>query len=170
MEVHGSESHGFLVWVISVADLYALLSGSGNGGFAEFVMENRYVAPKQCMPPLIPGGDEIFFLEEAPYFPELMELNQQVVWLATRVGIVARDLRIEWSQHQGFEMDPDGHDEYKAHWKDQIRRLKALCRESSSIWETRYPEFWTGKSSPGHLPRRVRGFWEHVRVPTHFDS
>src|SRR5271165_1605966 len=80
------EPHGFLVLVICLVDTYALLSGSGDGAFVDFILENNMLAPQDCLPPLAPGCPQRFFEEELPYFPGVLELYQQVIILATKVG------------------------------------------------------------------------------------
>ncbi len=85
-QVNHIEPHGFLVWIICVIDTYALLSGSGNGAFVDFILKNNLIAPEDCLPPLSPGLAEAFFPEELPYFPGVLEINQHVLALAIKVG------------------------------------------------------------------------------------
>src|SRR5436305_13451867 len=81
-DVHGTEPHGFLVWVICLVDTYALLSGSGNGDFVQYILKNNMLLPEEILPPLAPGQSQTFFREEFSYFPAVLDLTQQVIRLA----------------------------------------------------------------------------------------
>lgn len=163
-QVNRIEPHGFLVLVICLVDTYAMLSGSGDGVFVDFIMKNSILAPQNCLPPLAPGCSQTFFEEEIPYFPEVLELNQQVIILATKVGGAARDLRKQHYERRRVGLAAIS-DEliYNASKQSRAREIQALCRTSASEWKVRYPKYWSMQPSPKIFPSRVRSFCDHVR-------
>jgi hypothetical protein len=164
-QANQTEPHSFLVLVICLVDTYALLSGSGDGAFVDFIMKNNMLAPQDCLPPLAPGNPRQYFEEELPYFPAVLELNQQVINLATKVGGTARALRAEDSQQRinGITAVGDEH-KYKASSQNRVREVQTLCRTLASEWEVRYPQYWSRQPAPKILPYRVRAFCDHVSV------
>jgi hypothetical protein len=163
-----TEPHGFLLLVICVVDTYALLSGSGDGAFVDFIMKNDMLAPQDCLPPLAPGHPQSYFDNELPYFPGVLELNLLVIRLATEVGRTARTLRAEDSQRRVNPVVTDSDEyEYKAGRQTRVRELQNLCRTWASEWQARYPQYWSRQPAPKILPNRVRGICDHVRVQVH---
>jgi hypothetical protein len=158
-----TEPHGFIVLVICLVDTYAMLSGSGDGAFADFIMKNNMLAPQDCLPPLAPDNPRKYFDEEIPYFPAVLELNQQVINLATKVGGTAQTLRAEDSQLRvdGIAAVGDEH-KYKANSQNRVYEVQTLCRTLASEWEVRYPQFWSRQPAPKIFPCRVRAFSDHV--------
>ncbi len=167
-QANRTEPHGFLVLVICLIDTYALLSGSGDGAFVDLIMKNNMLAPQDCLPPLAQGQPQRYFDEELPYFPGVLELNQHVIRLATKVGRIARTLRAEDSQRRA-DQNAAGDDDYEYQAGRQIRvhELQNLCRTLASEWEARYPQYWSKQPAPKILPYRVRSFCDHVRVEIH---
>lgn len=162
-QVNRTEPHGFLVLVICLADTYALLSSSGDGAFVDFILKNNMLAPQDCLPPLAPGRPQTFFEEELPYFPGVLELNQQVIILATKVGRIARDLRTQHDeQRRVMPATVDDEYAYNVSRRNRAREIQALCRTSASEWEIKYPQYWPRQPAPKILPSRVRGFCDHV--------
>lgn len=170
-QTNRTEPHGFLLLVICLVDTYALLSGSGDGAFVDFIMKNNMLAPQDCLPPLAPGNPRRYFEEELPYFPAVLELNQQVISLATKVGGTARTLRAEGSRWRvdGTATVGDEH-KYKASSQNRVREVQTLCRTMASEWEVRYPQYWSRQPAPKILPYRVRSFCDHVRVKVDSDK
>lgn len=162
-QANRTEPHGFLVLVICLVDTYALLSGSGDGAFVDFIMKNNMLAPQDCLPPLAPGNPRHYFDEELPYFPAVLELNQQVINLATKVGGTARTLRAEDSQRRvdGITAANDEH-KYKASNQNRAGEVQNLCRILASEWEARYPQYWSKQPAPKIVPYRVRAFCDHI--------
>jgi hypothetical protein len=162
-QVNLTEPHGFLVLVICVADTYALLSGSGDGAFVDFILKNNMLTPQDCLPPLVPGSPQTFFEEELPYFPGVLELNQQVIILATKVGRTAGDLRTQDDERRRIGLS-GVNDEYtyNASRENRAREIQALCRTLASKWEIRYPQYWSRQPTPRIMPYRVRGVCDHV--------
>lgn len=163
-QVNHTEPHGFLVWVICLIDTYALLSGSGNGTFAQFILKNNMLAPGEVLPPLVPGHPQPFFNEELPYFPGVLELNHEVVRLALRVGETARDLR---SERVPSQIGPAGEDlerSYRHMRQNRVREVQNLCRNLPVTWAAVYPQYWSLRPTAKSLPYRVRGFCGHVSI------
>jgi hypothetical protein len=162
-QVNRTEPHGFLVLVICLADTYALLSSSGDGAFVDFILKNNMLAPQDCLPPLASGRPQPFFEEELPFFPGVLELNHQVIILATKAGRTARDLRKQDAERRRVGATTvDDEYIYNASRKIRAREIQALCRTSASKWEIRYPQYWSRQPAPKIFPFRVRGFCDHV--------
>jgi hypothetical protein len=157
------EPHGFLVLVICLVDTYALLSGSGDGAFVDFITKNNMLSPQDGLPPLSPGLPQQYFEEELPHFPCVLDLHLQVISLATKVGGTARTLRAEDSQRRVDGIAAVG-DEYKyiASRQSRVHEVQTLCRTLASEWEVRFPQYWSRQPAPKILPYRVRGFCDHV--------
>lgn len=162
-QVNQTEPHGFLVLVICLADTYALLSGSGDGAFVHFILEHNMLEPQDCLPPLAPGFAKHFFEEELPYFPGVLELNQQVILLATNVGRTAQDLRTEDDERRRVGATTvDNEYIYNAGKRSRACEIQALCYNLASKLEVIYPQYWPRQPAPKTLPFRVRGFCDHV--------
>lgn len=128
-----------------VIDAYALLSSSGSGKFVENILErNMLPCPQDCLAPLVPGQPQTFFPEEESHFPGLLQLNQEVVLCAFRVGILARDLRDEAQQRR--VADPSQvMPEYIYH-HERIQRIKELehdLRAGRLNWVRTFPDYNT---------------------------
>jgi hypothetical protein len=79
-------------------NVYALLSANGTAMFVEALLkQNMLPSLERCLPNL-PGPKDTFFPQERAYFPALIRLNQEVLFLALQVGQIARDLRAETTQ------------------------------------------------------------------------
>jgi hypothetical protein len=159
------EPHGFLVLVICLVDTYALLSGSGDGAFVDFIMEHDMLSPQDCLPPLAPGHPHRYFDNELPYFPGVLELNLLVIRLAKKIGRTARTLRAEDSQRRVNPGAVVSHEyEHKAGRQARALELQNLCHSLAFEWQIRYPQYWSSEPAPKSLPRRVRSICDHVRV------
>lgn len=159
-----SQAHNFLVWMICLVDTYALLSGTGEGLFVQALVRDRLApAPQQCLPSLDPRQDGIFFQDELPYFPAILQLNQEAVFLAVKVGEVARDLRADISQRQSSGPAPmESEHEHVISRQKRARILQSLLRMSSRTWEEKYPQFWPWLKERIE-PHRPMGLLHHVR-------
>jgi hypothetical protein len=162
-DVHRTEPHGFLVWVICLVDTYALLSGSGNGDFVQFILKNNMLLPEEILPPLAPGQSRNFFQEELSYFPALLDLTQQVVSLAVRVGETARNLRAEIARVPSDSASVlEAESEYFAGRQIRVQEIQILCQSRRATWEATYPQYWSLEPSARALPYRVRNFCDHA--------
>jgi hypothetical protein len=162
-QVNRTEPHGFLVWIICLVDTYALLSGSGDGAFTDFILKNKMLSPRDCLPPLEPGKFQSFFQEELPFFPGVLELIQEVFNLAVKVGGTARDLRAEGTQPQNANSITLGDEHpFIVLRRRRVREIQDLCRSLPTTWQAKYPKYWSLQPSPKSLPPRVRGFCDHV--------
>ncbi|KKY17407.1 hypothetical protein UCRPC4_g05651 [Phaeomoniella chlamydospora] len=91
----GGERFPFITWWTFQIDLYALLSGSGPGDYVENMLKNDIVPlPSYHLAPLGPDGMSLIYPEEADTLPLLLQLNYEVVMLAARLGLLAKELRI----------------------------------------------------------------------------
>jgi hypothetical protein len=158
----GPESHSFLVWMICLVDTYALLSGAGQGTFVQSLARDDLApTPTQCLPGLNPG-QEVFFQDELPYFRTVLELNQEVVFIAVKVGEIARDIRAETSQREsGGQVSIEAKQTFVRGRRERAAMLQNLLRLSSRIWADRYPGFWPQGMAQIEAHRPM-GFLHHV--------
>ncbi|KAL9616919.1 MAG: hypothetical protein Q9160_008267 [Pyrenula sp. 1 TL-2023] len=92
----------------------ALLSGAGTGDFVGYMLKNDIVPPPSFhLYPLGIDGSSIVYAEETETLPTILQLNYDITLLAVRIGLLARELRAEASEHaftsdmlsQGLQID-----------------------------------------------------------------
>lgn len=145
-QTNGTEKHPFIVWIIwmtCIVDTYALLSSSGTGSFFENVLKLDILPPpKDTLAPLTPGQISIFFPEEASHFPDLLELNQKIIIVSHRIGLVARDLRLETKQRR--QADPNqviSEHLYIQLRQKRLQKVENYLRTERESWRQRFPDY-----------------------------
>ncbi len=164
-QTHGTETHGYMIWMICLIDAYALLSGSGQGAFVETAWKTNMISPTQCLPPIGPGGPQLIYQEEVPHFPAILEINQQVVYVSVQIGQTARDLRAEASRRQEGGAGALGPEHlYLMNRQARVRGIQNLCRDFLRSWSARFPQYWPRYIGHQPLPLRVQGYLDHVII------
>ena len=165
-QAHGFEAHEYITWMICCIDVYALLSSSGTGVFMESLLkQNMLPTPEKSLAPVPRDQVLVFYPEERAFFPALLEMNQEVLLLALKVGQLGRDLRTEYVQRQHDNPNhvvPDP--VLLMNRQNRVQALHRLMRDSRTAWRDRYPEYWTSLSGPDPPPRRVFAWIVHVRI------
>jgi hypothetical protein len=80
------------------------------------------------LPPLALSCPQPFLKEELSYFPRVLELNQQVIILATEVGRTAQYLR---TQDATTDVSRKNH----------AYKIQALCHTLALEWEVKFPQY-----------------------------
>lgn len=96
VSTYGSERYPYIVWLVCNIDLYALLSGAGTGEFLKAILENNLLpSPESQLYPVAPSGYSIIYPEEQETLPSVLHINHETFVFATRLGLLAADLRRE---------------------------------------------------------------------------
>jgi len=162
-QTYGTEKYDFIVWKICCIDIYALLSVSGGGTFIEALLkQNVLPVPERTIPPLEFGRPvALYHLEEQPFFPDLLIINQEVLLLALHVGQIAHEFRAEATRGQFEATDEMGPKSSTVHQLTRIQNIHRLLRDSKAAWHTRYPASSTWLGGPDHPPLRVYAWAKH---------
>jgi hypothetical protein len=159
------EPYDFIVWGIYCIDVYALLSTTGTGSFIDVFLKQKIVpALERTLIPMGFNQSQIIRTEEQPYFAAIIQLNQQVLFLAARVGQLAQNLRSEkqtMPDYPGFTKSEEG---YLLNCRDRIQELRQMINSTRQGWRIQFPEYWTWLSSREYLPPRVIAGVEHVFI------
>jgi hypothetical protein len=148
-QAYGAEPFEFIPWTVYPIDVYALLTLSGTGNFAEALMSQNML-PSPDSPPLTPGQHQAFYPEREKYFSAIVKVNQEVLALAIQVGQLARTLREETAQREHGncrEVVPDS--VYLMARRTRVETLQRLLLHSPDKWRTEYPGFGNIES-PGY--------------------
>lgn len=130
----GGERYPFLIWWLCNLDMNALFSGAGTGDFVGYMLKNDIVPPPSFhLYPLGIDGSSIVYGEETETLPKILQLNYDVTLLAVRIGLLARELRAEASEHaftadmlsQGLQIDADLR-------RSRVQELQEALRQ---IWD-----------------------------------
>ncbi|KAI9717547.1 MAG: hypothetical protein M1812_004688 [Candelaria pacifica] len=162
-EMFSSERHPFLVWWIFIIDMYASLSGSGEGEFIDTALKRDLIPPlHEQLPPLGIEGSNNYYPEEREVFPAVLSLNRKMILLAARLGGLARGLRISVAQGLPGNASLSESVEMTAiNRRGQVNEIQWAFRR---LWteESRncLPEDWI--HTDRRLPTRVQGVFEHA--------
>jgi len=160
----GADHFDFVIWMIFCIDVYALLSASGTGMFAEVVSkQNMLPLPERCLLPETDGHPQVIFPEEQAHFPRIIAVTQEIFLLALQVGRLAKVLRTEVNQKssEGFAHVLD--DTHNIERSTRIRNLRRLIFDRNTEWRSLFPGYQTWLQTPNNLPPRVLEWVEHVR-------
>ena len=156
----GADHFDFVIWMIFCIDVYALLSASGTGMFAEVVSkQNMLPLPERCLLPETAEQHLVEFPEEQAHFSRIITITQEIFSIALQVGRLAKALRTEVSQER-FEGSDDKH---KMERSTRIRNLRQQTFDRKMNWRFLFPDYQTWLQAPNNLPPRVLEWVEHVR-------
>jgi len=158
----GADHFDFVIWMIFCIDVYALLSASGTGMFAEVVSkQNMLPLPERCLLPETDGHPQVIFPEEQAHFPRIIAVTQEIFLLALQVGRLAKVLRTEVNQKssEGFAHVLD--DTHNIERSTRIRNLRQLIFDRNTEWRSLFPGYQTWLQTPNNLPPRVLEWVEH---------
>lgn len=162
-QAQSMEPYDFLVWSIFSIDVYALLSTTGSGTFAQALLgKNMLPTPERHVSPIALGLPHTIPPDEQLYFPELQQLNQQVLLLAAQIGQMARSFRSE--AHRKFS-DPTQsalETAYFLNCRMRVQALHKMVENTRQSWRVQFPNYWIWLNTLGSLPPRVFAWVQHV--------
>jgi hypothetical protein len=144
-------------------DVYALSSADGTAMFVEALLKQNMLPSPERFLPNLPGQKDTFFPQERVYFPVLIRLDQEDLFLALQVGQIARDLRAETTQRLFGDptwMIPESI--FLTGRRARIQTLQQPIHHSRDKWGTQFPGYWTWLNGPERLPHRVFAWVTHV--------
>jgi hypothetical protein len=156
-----TEPYEFLVQMVFNIDVYALLSTSSTGAFAEFVRETMLPSPESCFPPSDSGGATALTPDEQNFLPASAKLHQEIHLVALQVGILARDLR-RGTGPSDINSSVQGLLQNTAVTQERIRNLHQRMAQSRASWSSQFPDYLTWLSGSQHLPPRIFDLIMHV--------
>lgn len=153
-----TEPYSFLLWWVCNIDIHALLCGTGDGELVEEIL--RYN--------MFPTADNIIQLngteacydpltEEASAMPAVLEFHRKIEMLTARLGLLARDLRKEYSSQAGREAKTT-RSTISDHQRS-IRDIQCLLRRT---WTEQMPPYVVLGLGNQTLPTRARGIFDNV--------
>ena len=155
--MYGGENHDIEWWVFAI-DTHSVLSGSGQGDFAELMLRNGTLsAPVQYGQAVYCGGSP--FSKSFVNDPgrSILEFHRIILTLAARLGLLARDLRAEYAQnyhHQGQSRHLG-----LVRRQQQVMQLQDTLRKT---WKAHLPNFVAMGYSNESVSVQSRGIFEHV--------
>lgn len=91
-----TEPFPFIMWWIALADIYAILTGNGNGEFVRTVLRKGLLPEaRDLLPPLYESSPRPFHYEEQEAFPSALELLRGIAVAAASLGQLSREFRGE---------------------------------------------------------------------------
>jgi hypothetical protein len=137
----GREPHPFILWWICHIDLYALLSGAGNGEFVRAIMDHQLLpGSDSLLYPSATDGYSVIYPDEHDSLPTLMRLYADTFSLATRIGFLGSQLRQEKLTVPFSDFN------------QRSKEISDLRQALSRLWEASDVAFWYQRQES--LPRR----------------
>ncbi|KAJ5477234.1 hypothetical protein N7539_007378 [Penicillium diatomitis] len=128
----GREPHPFILWWICHIDLYALLSGAGQGEFVRTLMDHRMLPDWQSL--LYPSGTEgysVIYSDEHDSLPALMRLYANSFAVTAQIGFLGARLRREKHSPARSEFHP------------HTEEIAELRRTLARLWEASDVAYWS---------------------------
>ncbi|KAJ5647573.1 hypothetical protein N7490_003945 [Penicillium lividum] len=137
----GREPHPFIIWWICHIDLYALLSGAGDGEFVRAIIDHQMLPGSECLLyPSVAEGFSVIYPEEHDSLPIMMRLYADTFRLATQLGFLAAQLRREKQTLLVSEFD------------QRTKEVRDLRQAFGRLWEA--PDVSWYHQHQESLPRR----------------
>ncbi|KAJ5257286.1 hypothetical protein N7478_013390 [Penicillium angulare] len=137
----GGEPHPFIIWWICHIDLYALLSGAGDGEFVKAMLDHQMLPGPECLLyPCVAEGFSVIYPEEHESLPVIMRLYADTFRLAAQLGFLASQLRRDKPTLPLSEFD------------HRSREINDLRQAFGRLWEAPDVAWWHQQQNS--LPRR----------------
>ncbi|KAJ6092919.1 transcriptional regulator family: Fungal Specific TF [Penicillium sp. IBT 16267x] len=137
----GREPHPFIIWWICHIDLYALLSGAGDGEFVRAIIDHQILPGSECLLyPSVAEGFSVIHPEEHDSLPVMMRLYADTFRLATQLGFLGAQLRREKQTLPIAEFD------------QRTKEVRDLRQAFGRLWEA--PDVAWYHQHQESLPRR----------------
>ncbi|MCJ1464059.1 hypothetical protein MMC07_002670 [Pseudocyphellaria aurata] len=157
-DMYGPERYSFIVWWIFVIDVHAVLTGGGNGIYAESLL-NSSLLPETLRPTQQAGPNRSFSpcRAESESVPSVLEFHRAIYVQAAQIGLLARDLREEIVQHGGSSLTD------REILSRQLRTVRARDRFEQT-WNAQASAFIAMGYGNDRVPVKHRGIFEHTFV------
>lgn len=143
--------YSFIPWWVLVIDAHAVLTGGGDGLYAESLMRDNLLP--ETLPPAESTPLPTIFSPGASQ-TSVLQFHRKVYIHATELGLLARNFR-----RQDAVTALRGN----ALASDEMQQLAFQARESlQRTWETHYPDFKTRGYTNDQVPVKDRAIFEHV--------
>lgn len=156
-DIHGPERYSFIIWWMFVIDVHAVLTGGGNGSYAESLLNSNLLPetpnPVQRASPTTSFSPRVK-MEPAP---SALEFHRKIYVQAAKLGFLARDLREEIVQHG---RNPLTEREILFRQQRTVRARDAL----ELTWNAQAPSFSTLGYANDRVPVKNRGIFEHTYI------
>ncbi|KAL9608508.1 MAG: hypothetical protein Q9167_006673 [Letrouitia subvulpina] len=156
-EMFDTEPYSFLLWWVCNIDTHALLCGTGDGELVEEMLRYNMFPTADNIIQL--NGTEVCYdplTEEASAMPAVLEFHRKIEMLTARLGLLARDMRKEYSSNTGREvkMSRSTINDYQR----RIRDVQSLLRRT---WTEQMPPYVVLGLGNQTLPLRARGIFDN---------
>lgn len=143
--------YSFIPWWVLVIDAHAVLTGGGDGLYAESLMRDNLLP--ETLPPAQYTVLPPISSSEASQ-TSVLQFHRKVYIHATELGLLARNFR----RKDAVTALRD-----TAFTSDEMQQLAFQARESlQRTWETHYPDFKTRGYTNDQVPVKDRAIFEHV--------
>ena len=154
--MYGQEVHSHVLWWGFAIDTHSLLTGSGNGEFAETLLSSNMLQQSTGLPST---GSTSFSCQKSfdCQTPSILDFHRIILTMAARLALLARSLRQEFphscdSQDHLSTIKNMQRKQEVAHLRDQLRQA----------WDIHVPTFIAHGFSNESVPIEARGIFEHV--------
>lgn len=145
------EVYSFIPWWVLVIDAHAVLTGGGDGLYAESLMRDNLLP--ETLPPVQPTVLPPISFPEASQ-TSVLQFHREVYIHATELGLLARNFR---------RQDAETALQSNALASDEMQQLALQARENlERTWETHYPDFKTRGYTNDQVAVKDRAIFEHV--------
>lgn len=152
------------MWWIFAIDTHSLLTGSGKGEYAESILRNgvsSLVVPRRQAF----GSRRLSVAEVSGRDREnsVLDFHRTILMIAARLGLVARDLRAEYTQV--YDHTAETANMRFLRRQQQVTQLQDTLRQT---WHGRLPTLIAMGHGNKMVPVEARGIFEHVSsLPSH---
>ena len=157
-ERYGPERHEHIVWWVFAIDVHSVLTGSGNGDFAEYILRIRPLSPpaqhrraidaRRYSIPRFPGNEPGSLI---------LEFHRKILTITARLGLLARDLRAEYTR--AYRLQSHTRNQGAMRRQQRVLQLRDVLRRT---WRSRVPNIVAMGYSNESIPVEARGIFEHV--------
>lgn len=154
--LYGPERYSFIIWWVFVIDVHAVLTGGGDGVYAESLLKSDLL-PETIRPLQRPGtaGSISPRPIENESAPSVLEFHRKIYVQAASLGLLARDLREEVVQHRNHVLTPR---EIRSR-QQRVVRARDLLEQT---WNADAFVFQALGYANENVAVKDRGIFEHV--------
>lgn len=143
--------YSFIPWWVLVIDAHAVLTGGGDGLYAESLMRDKLLP--ESLPPVQSTALSPTSSPEASQ-TSVLKFHRELYIHATELGLLARNFRRE---------DAETALRGNVLASDEMQQLVLQARENlQRMWETHYPDFKARGFTNDQVAVKDRAIFEHV--------
>ena len=144
--------HPFIPWWVLVIDAHAVLTGGGDGLYAESLMRENLLP--ETLPPVQFTELPTISSTEASRI-SVLQFHRKLYIHATELGLLARNFRRQYAETALQDNAPAS---------DEMQQLAMEARVNlQRTWETHYPDFNARGYTNDQVAVKDRAIFEHVR-------